>query len=191
MKIPAWCAVAVLALPCLCRAGPIDIGALTCEKYEKEIMNAPAAAQHEDAVNVVMWLFGFAVAKSGAHTMYGDALQQFGNGLDVECRTHPDSVLADAVPLVKLANTNPMDLDALACATFEERHAQMVKSDPESADTIMMWLLGYSVGKAGGRMLDSSALTAFGAGLEKRCTDHPTINLYDAVTSVKPPKRKK
>jgi hypothetical protein len=55
----------------------------------------------------------------------------------------------------------------------------------------MMWLLGYSVGKAGGRILDSSSLSAFAAGLANRCTQHPDSTLYDAVTSVKPPKQKK
>ena len=190
MKILAFFAVAVLLLPCASRAAPIDLGSLSCDAYEKEIMNAPAAGQPEDAVDVVMWLFGYAVAKSGAHVMYGNALQQFGNALDIECKNHPNNSLLDTVPGVKLANTNPMDLDTLACATFEERHTQMAQSDPQSANTIMMWLLGYSVGKLGGRVLDSSALAAFAEGLAKRCSGHPDITLYDALTSVKPPKKK-
>jgi hypothetical protein len=190
MKIVVQFALAVFLLPCASRAAPVDLGSLSCDTYENEIMNAPAAGQHEDAVDVVMWLFGYAVAKSGAHVMYGNALQQFGNALDVECKIHPNSSLLDTVPGVKLANTNPMDLDTLACATFEERHTQMAQSDPQGANTIMMWLLGYSVGKLGGRVLDSSALAVFAEGLAKRCSEHPDITLYDALTSVKPPKKK-
>jgi hypothetical protein len=191
MKIAAVCAVLVCLLPAMSHAAPIDLGALTCDKYENEIMNAPAASQHEDAVDVVMWLFGFAVAKSGAHVMYGDALQQFGNSLDIECKVHPNTSLLDTLATVKLANTNPMDLDTLGCATFEARHVEMAQSDPQSANTIMMWLLGYSVGKVGGRILDSNSLTAFAAGLANQCTQHPDSTLYDAVTSVKLPKQKK
>ncbi len=191
MKILALCALVVFLFPCLGRAGAIDLGVLTCDKYENEIMNAPAASQQEDAVDVVMWLFGYAVAKSGAHVMYGDALQQFGNALDIECKTHANNVLLDAVPAVKLANTNPMDLDTLGCSTFEERNTEMARSDPQSANTIMMWLLGYSVGKAGGRVLDSSMLAAFAERLAKRCSEQPEINLYEALTSVKLPKQKK
>ncbi len=137
MKIAAVCAVLVCLLPAMSHAAPIYLGALTCDKYENEIMNAPAASQHEDAVDVVMWLFGFAVAKSGAHVMYGDALQQFGNSLDIECKVHPNNSLLDTLATVKLANTNPMDLDTLGCATFEARHVEMAQSDPQSANTII------------------------------------------------------
>ncbi|MGA2778613.1 MAG: HdeA/HdeB family chaperone [Steroidobacteraceae bacterium] len=191
MKILTLCAVVACLLPCLSRAVPIDIGILTCDSYESDIMNAPPAAQREDAVDVVMWLFGYAVAKSGAHVMYGEALQQFGNALDLECKTHAKSTLLDAVATVKLTNINPMDLDALPCATFEARHADMAQSDPQSANTIMMWLLGYSVGKVGGHVLDSSKLAVFAAALADRCTQHPDSNLYDALAAVKLPKPKR
>jgi hypothetical protein len=183
-------AVMLLAclMPCLVQAYQINLGSLTCDQYEKSLMNPPAAstgAATPDAVDVIMWLFGFAVAKSGAHVMYGDALQQFGNGLDSECKIHPDNTLLDSVGAVKLAEINPMDLTTLACTAFAVRHADMAQSDPQSANTIMMWLYGFSVGKTGGHLLDSKELPTFSAAIAKRCTDHPDSSLFDVLTAVK------
>jgi len=191
---------------CLCllagvgRAEQINLGSLTCDQYETTIVNPPPppaasagdvqAPPRFDAVDVVMWLFGYAVAKSGAQVMYGDALQQFGNALDSECKIHPRDVLIDAVSAVKLVNVNPMDLTTLGCTIFEARHMDLEQSDPQSAATIMMWLFGYSVGKAGGHVLDPGGLTAFSAGLANQCTLHPEASLFDALTKIKPATRK-
>jgi hypothetical protein len=191
---------------CLCllvgvgRAEQINLGSLTCDQYETTIVNPPPppaasagdvqAPPRFDAVDVVMWLFGYAVAKSGAQVMYGDALQQFGNALDSECKIHPKDVLIDAVSAVKLVNVNPMDLTTLGCTIFEARHMDLEQSDPQSAATIMMWLFGYSVGKAGGHVLDPGGLTAFSAGLANQCTLHPEASLFDALTKIKPATRK-
>jgi len=196
------------AFVCLCllagagRAEQINLGSLTCDQYEATIINPPAqppsaasaavapAASNLDGVDVVMWLFGFAVAKSGAQVMYGDALQQFGNSLDSECKIHPSEALIDAVSAVKLVNVNPMDLTTLGCTIFEARHMDLEQSDPQSAATIMMWLFGFSVGKAGGHVLDPGGLTTFSAALGNQCTLHPQASLFDALTMVKPAKRK-
>jgi hypothetical protein len=195
--------VSLAVCVCLCLlarpgyADQLNLGSLTCDQYEKTIMNPPvppasaagvAAASNVDAVDVVMWLFGFAVAKSGAQVMYGDALQQFGNELDSECRIHPGHTLLDALSAVKLVNVNPMDLTTLGCTIFEARHMDMEQSDPESAATIMMWLFGFAVGKAGGHVLDPGGLTAFSAALANQCTLHPDASLFEALTLVKPPK---
>ncbi len=199
----------VLPTVCICmgllagvgHAEQINLGSLTCDQYENTIMNPPAqpvapsaaasgagvrAASNLDAVDVVMWLFGFAVAKSGAQVMYGDALQQFGNALDSECKIHPRDTLLDAVSAVKLVNVNPMDLTTLGCTIFEARHMDMEQSDPQSAATIMMWLFGFAIGKAGGHVLDPGGLTAFSAALANQCTLHPEASLFDALTMVKP-----
>ncbi len=188
---------------CLCwlagsgRAAELDLGSLTCDQYEKTLMNPPAApaapaaapgtanAAHLDAVDVVMWLFGFAVAKSGAQVMYGDALQQFGNALDSECKIRPNDTLLDAVSAVKLVNVNPMDLTTLGCTIFEARHMDLEQSDPQSAATIMMWLFGFSVGRAGGHVLDADAVKGFAAALANQCTLHPEASLFDALIQVK------
>ena len=181
-------------LPCIGQAYQINLASMTCEQYEKTIMNPPAAsveAGTPDAVDVIMWLFGFAVAKSGAHVMYGDALQQFGNGLDSECKIHPANTLLDSIGAVKLADVNPMDLTTLECTTFEVRNADMAQSDPQSANTIMMWLFGFSVGKAGGHVLDPGGLRTFAAALSNQCTLHPAASLFDALTMVKQPRPRK
>ena len=186
--------LAILALvPWASQAGEINLGSMTCDQYEKNLMNPPAAASAaapatgDDAVNVVMWLFGFAVARSGAHVMYGNALQQFGDALDSECKAHPVNTLLDSVGSVKLVETNPMDLATLACTVFETRHADMAQSDPQSATTIMMWLYGFSVGKAGGHVLDAGVLPEFAAALAKQCGAHPDDTLYGALSAVKTP----
>jgi hypothetical protein len=175
-------------LPCIAGAYEINLGSMTCDQYEKNIMNPPASSAtpgNADAVDVIMWLFGFAVARSGAHVMYGDALQQFGNGLDSECKNHPQNTLLDSIGAVKLADINPMDLMTLECTTFEVRNADMTRSDPQSANTIMMWLFGFAVGKAGGHTLDSTALPGFSTAIAKRCADRPESSLFDVLSAVK------
>jgi len=196
MKYAAAALVAIwLSLPSASRASEINLGSISCDQYEKNLMNPPAAAASDaaaapgdDAVNVVMWLFGFAVGKSGAHVMYGNALQQFGNALDSECKIHPANTLLDSVGAVKLVETNPMDLATLGCTVFETRHADMVQSDPQSATTIMMWLYGFSVGKAGGHVFNAAVLPDFASALAKQCLAHPDDSLYGALNAVKMPK---
>jgi hypothetical protein len=195
MKYAATALVAIwLLLPSSSRASEISLSSLSCDQYENTLMNPPTpaaaetqASQGTDAVNVVMWLFGFAVAKSGGHAMYGNALQQFGNALDSECKAHPANTLLDSVVAVKLVETNPMDLSTLGCTVFETRHADMVQSDPQSATTIMMWLYGFSVGKAGGHVIDAAVLPQFSAALAKHCSAHPDASLYDAMAAIKVP----
>jgi hypothetical protein len=195
MKYAAAALVAMLlVLTRASRASEINLGSVTCDQYEKNLMNPPAAAAAtpgDDAVNVVMWLFGFAVAKSGAHVMYGNALQQFGNALDSQCKAHPADTLLDSIGAVKLVETNPMDLTTLGCTLFETRHTDMAQSDPQSATTIMMWLYGFSVGKAGGHVLDANVLPDFAAALAKQCTAHPDDSLFGTLSAVKMPKARK
>jgi len=189
MTIPRLALLTICALlPSIGRAGPLNFASLRCDKYESEIMNAPPGTSGEDAINVVMWLFGWSVGKSGAHVMYGDALQQFGNALDAACKTSPTSSVLDALSAVKPNASNPMDLAALSCVTFEARHLDMSRTDPESATTIMMWLYGFSVGRNGGNVLDSSQVGPFDAALAARCNQHTGESLLDALAAVKVPK---
>ena len=117
-------------------------------------MPAPGA----DPINTMMWLFGYSVGKSGAHVMYGDALAGFGFALDAECKNNPTESLLDALAKIKPDNKNPMDLTMLECETFAARHLELLKSDHESADTIMMWLFGFAVAKSGSHLFDASGL---------------------------------
>jgi hypothetical protein len=142
-------------------AAQLNLATLSCDKYENEIVGSPdrvpssedappkgptraaAGSTSLDAIDTVMWLFGFSVAKAGDHMMYGDALTSFGFALDAECKNNPSSTLLQAVSTIRPNRDKPMDLTALNCETFESRHAESVQSDPDSAKTIMMWLFGF------------------------------------------------
>jgi hypothetical protein len=200
------CTVCLPAPPS--RAAQLNLATLSCDKYENEIVGSPDAGQSSseaapkgptlaaaapprpDAINTVMWLFGFSVAKAGDHVMYGDALASFGFALDAECKNSPSSSLLQAATVVRPKRDKPMDLAALNCGTFESRHADSVKSDPESAKTIMMWLFGYSVGLSGGHVFDTDGVERFTAALHDQCTRNPNDSLFDVLSAVyHPPKR--
>ena len=136
-----------------------------------------------------MWLFGYSVAKAGEHLMYGDSLSMFGFALDAECKNCPTTSLLEALTTVRPKHDKPMDLTTLNCATWESRHEISAKNDPDSATTIMMWLLGYSVGLSGGHLYDSGALPKFSASLHARCTQHPEDSLFDSLAALYKPVR--
>ncbi|MGO9512259.1 MAG: hypothetical protein ACLP2F_01275 [Steroidobacteraceae bacterium] len=186
------CTLLLLACltPLVGRAGELNLATLSCNKYENEIL-APASSQQNadpaknpDSINTVMWLFGYSVAKSGEHVMYGDALTSFGFALDAECKNNPSSSLLEAVTSIRPKRDKPMDLTTLSCATFESRHVELTRTDPESADTIMMWLFGYSVGQSGSHLFDASALMHFATALQARCAQHSDESLFDALAAV-------
>jgi hypothetical protein len=182
------CGALVLCLCCFAGAGhaaQVNLATLTCVRYQNEIMAPPVPAQGADAINTMMWLFGYAVAKSGAHVMYGDALAGFGFALDAECKNNPAMSLLDALTRVKPDNKNPMDLTGLECQTFTARHLELLQSDRESADTIMMWLFGFAVAKSGSHSFDAGGLKSFEASLMADCNKYPGRNLFDALTAVK------
>jgi hypothetical protein len=186
-------------------AAQLNLATLSCDKYENEVVGSPdteasapdapargplraaAGSPRPDAINTVMWLFGFSVAKSGDHVMYGDALASFGFALDAQCKSSPATSLLEAVLVAKPDKSKPMDLAALNCQTFESRHAESAKSDPDSAKTIMMWLFGFSVGLSGNHMLDTDGADGFAAMLQNRCTHNPNDSLFDALSAVSRP----
>ena len=208
MKLPALLPVA-LVLACLLAApssaAQLNLATLSCDKYENEIVGTadipaspadaaprgpvqtPAAASRPDAINTVMWLFGFAVAKAADHVMYGDALASFGVALDAECRNNPGTSLLQAVAAVRPKRDKPMDLASLNCGTFESRHAESARTDPESAKTIMMWLFGFSVGLSGHHVLDPDGVERFAAALQTQCTRSPNDSLFDVLSAVSRP----
>ena len=167
------------------RAAEVNLATLSCVKYQNEVMAPPTAAPGSDPINTMMWLFGYSVAKSGAHVMYGNALAGFGFALDAECKNNPTESLLDALSVIKPDSKNPMDLTQLECETFAARHLDLVKSDAESADTIMMWLFGFAVAKSGGHVFDAGALSTFETALMGDCKKYPGRNLFDALSSVK------
>jgi hypothetical protein len=176
--------------PALGRAAELNLATVTCDKYENEIVGTPDTSapvdgsRRPDAIDTVMWLFGYSVGKAGEHIMYGDALASFGFALDAECRNNPSTSLLQALAVVKPKRDKPMDLMTLNCATWEGRHEDSARTDPESANTIMMWLYGYSVGHTGGHLLDPSRLSSFAQTLKTRCSQHSEESLYDALVAL-------
>jgi hypothetical protein len=136
-----------------------------------------------------MWLFGYAVGLAGEHVMYGDALTSFGFALDAECRNNPSVSLLRALADVRPKRDKPMDLMTLNCQDFESRHANSMQSDASSANTIMMWLFGYSVAQSGSHVFDATKVTTFAATLQSRCTQHPDESVYDVLLVVSHGKR--
>jgi hypothetical protein len=182
------CAAFCLCLCCLAgasRAAPLDLATTTCVRYQNEVIAPPVATPGADAINTMMWLFGYAVGKSGAHVMYGDALAGFGFALDAECKNNPTESLLNALARIKPDAKNPMDLTMLECQTFASRHRELLQSDRESADTIMMWLFGFAVAKSGSHRFDPGALESFESSLMTDCKQAPGRSLFDALTAVR------
>ena len=188
MKFLAAIALAICLVPCMCRSAELNLATLTCGKYENEVLPAAATNPTADSINTVMWLFGYSVAKSGAHVMYSDALAPFGFALDNECKSNPAETMLEALAIVKPETKNPMDLANVECGAFASRHAEFARSDTESATTIMMWLFGFSVARSGSHIFDADSLQSFAAALLADCAKHPDKSLFDRLTALKMPK---
>jgi hypothetical protein len=192
MLAPAMVALAVAACltPLASRAAEINLATLSCDKYENEIVGtqdgvpAPGPSQRPDPIDTVMWLFGYSVGKAGEHVMYGDALTSFGFALDAECRNNPSTSLLQALAAVRPKRDKPMDLMTLNCRDFESRHAESMQSDASSANTIMMWLFGYSAAQSGSHVFDAGKVATFASTLQNRCTQHAEESLYDVLMAV-------
>lgn len=170
-----------LALAQRSHAGTLNLAAVSCEKYENEVLTSTVPGFKADPIDTVMWLFGFSIARSGERTLYGDSLTAFGFALDTECKNNPMSSLLKAVTTVKSKRQNPMDLSKLECVTYEARHAALRKSEPEGANTLTMWLFGYSVGLGDEHVIDPDALATFDARLDDYCTREPGDSVFDAL----------
>lgn len=206
MKLPALMAMALAAAGMLAspgRAAQLNLATLSCDNYENQIVGSPDTARSPtdsvpkgpiraadaspglDAIDTVMWLFGFSVGTAGDHRMYGDALASFGFSLDAACKKSPRATLLQVLSSISPKRDQPMDLTALNCEAFESRHADSVKSDPDSAKTIMMWLFGFSAGLAGNHIFDPDGVTAFAAALQTRCAQNPNDSLYEVLSPVR------
>jgi HdeA/HdeB family len=185
MKFLTGIVLGACLFPCAGRAAELNLATLSCGKYENEVLPAAVSSPTADTINTVMWLFGYSVAKSGAHVMYPEALTAFGFALDGECKSNPVESLLDALAIVKPEAKNPMDLTALECATFASRHIELARTDPESATTIMMWLFGFSAARSGSHIFDADSLNAFQTALLADCAKHPKVSLFDALTTLK------
>jgi len=178
--------VALFLGPLTAHAAPVNLVTLSCAKYQNELMAGTPTTPAPDGINTVMWLFGYSVGMSGAHVMYGDALAGFGFALDAECKNNPAESLMDALGKIKPSDKNPMDLATLDCQTFTGRHLDLQRTDRESADTIMMWLFGFSTAKAGSHLFDAERLPTFESTFLGECTKHPEKSLFDTLSTLKP-----
>ena len=188
--------LAASLLPVAAHAAEFNLATLSCDKYENEIVGSPDgsaapdrsaatdASKHSDPIDTVMWLFGYAVGVAGEHVMYGDALTSFGFALDAECKNNPSTSLLQALRFVRPKRDKPMDLMTLNCKDFESRHTASMQNDAPSANTIMMWLFGYSVAQAGSHVFDASKAPAFAANLQNRCSEHPEESMYEVLMVV-------
>jgi len=188
MKILAAIALGLGLLPCMGRAAALDLAVLSCDKYENEVLPAAAANPTADSLNTVMWLFGYAVAKSGRHVMYPDALAPFGFELDNECKSNPRETVLQALAIVKPDSANPMDIAGVECGTFASRHVEFARTDVDSANTIMMWLFGFSTAKSGSHVFDADSFQSFETTLLAECAKRPQVSLLDVLTGLKLPK---
>ena len=195
VSLLAACLLSACLLPLASRAAELNLATLSCDKYENEIVGsaegspAPDPAKRPDPIDTVMWLFGYSVGVAGDHVMYGDALTSFGFALDAQCRNNPSTSLLQALGTVRPKRDKPMDLMTLNCKSFEARHAESIQSDPSSANTIMMWLFGYSVARSGSHIFDASKVAPFATALQNRCGEHPEESLYDILADVSHAKR--
>jgi hypothetical protein len=185
MKLSTALLWGLVCLPGVGKAGVFDLAAFSCDGYENQILNPSPTGQSEDAVNFSMWLFGFAVGRSGDHSIYSNGLQTFGTTLDDECKRRPSATLQDALKSINPSNSSPMDLKELDCTTFEARNADLAKTDPNSARTIRMWLYGFAVGAAGGRVLNTNGLDDFDKAFTTQCSLHAKGSLFDALTAAR------
>lgn len=167
------------------QAAPVNLATLSCLKYQNEVLGSTTPGATVDPIDTVMWLFGYSVGKTGAHVMYGDGLTSFGFALDAECKNNPNESLQVALSAVKHTEKNAMDLSQVDCAAFTQRHLGLKKTDAESAATIVMWLYGFQVGKANGRILDADQRNAFETALLAECAKQPMRNLYDTLSAMK------
>lgn len=123
--------------------------------------------------------------------MYPDALAPFGFALDNECKSNPKESMLDALAAVKLESKNPMDLTNIESGTFAARHIDMARTDPESANTIMMWLFGFSVARSGSHVFDADSLPSFQTAFLADCAKHSSASLFDTLTAAKKTKAAK
>ncbi len=188
MKLLIAAAICLIALPCIGRAGELNLATLSCAEYESQVLPAAASNASADTLDTVMWLFGYSVAASGAHVLYSDALAPFGFALDNECKSNPGENMLDALRIVKPETRNPMNLANVECSSFAARHEEFARTDAESAKTIMMWLFGFAVAASGGHLFDADSLHAFEAALLGDCAKHPNATVLKTLRTVKIPK---
>jgi hypothetical protein len=79
---------------------PMDLTALECAAFASRHVEL-ARTDPESATTIMMWLFGFSVARSGSHIFDADLLSSFQAALLADCAKHPKLSLFDALTAIK------------------------------------------------------------------------------------------
>ena len=80
---------------------PMNLATLDCGVFAQRHIEL-ARTDPESATTIMMWLFGFSVAKSGSHLFDADSLAAFQTALLADCAKHPTLSLFDSLSAVKM-----------------------------------------------------------------------------------------
>jgi hypothetical protein len=80
----------------------MNLNTLECTAFASRHVEL-ARTDPESATTIMMWLFGFSVARSGSHFFDADSLSSFQTALLADCAKHPTRTLFDALTTVKAA----------------------------------------------------------------------------------------
>ncbi|HEV7357608.1 MAG TPA: HdeA/HdeB family chaperone [Steroidobacteraceae bacterium] len=85
---------------------PMDLSVLECQTFASRHLEL-GQSDRESADTIMMWLFGFAVAKSGSHVFNPGGLAGFEGTLMGDCKKNPGRSLADALSAIKFPVSKP------------------------------------------------------------------------------------
>ena len=83
---------------------PMNLTTLECPEFESRHVEM-ARTDPESATSIMMWLFGFSVARSGGHLFDADSLSAFQGKLAAYCAKHPATSLFDALSALNMSKT--------------------------------------------------------------------------------------
>jgi hypothetical protein len=79
---------------------PMNLATLECAAFASRHVEL-ARTDPESATTIMMWLFGFSVARSGSHVFDADSLGSFQAALLADCAKEPKRTLFDSLSAVK------------------------------------------------------------------------------------------
>ncbi|MGC1524176.1 MAG: hypothetical protein WA803_21745, partial [Steroidobacteraceae bacterium] len=85
---------------------PLNLTTLDCAAFAPRHIEL-ARTDSESATTIMMWLFGFSVARSGSHIFDPDLLGSFQSALLADCAKHPTVSLFDALGQVNTSKLKP------------------------------------------------------------------------------------
>jgi hypothetical protein len=109
----------------------------------------------------------------------------------------PAALLLIAGLIPRAVHAAEVNIATLSCDKYENEMvgspdspaASQSAPRPDPIDTVM-WLFGYSIGKAGEHVMYGDALTTFGFALDAECRNNPSTSLLQALAAVRPKRDK-